>query len=105
MSSPENQQAPLSPTGTPPPRPPDVDLGFWLWVIALPLLVIGYVTDAVTLPAEKNSAVVLVMTGLFITVLTAVVVTFLILMRQGYRWSRTLLTGTCAFSATEMSLA
>ncbi|CAN5561467.1 hypothetical protein BH09ACT8_BH09ACT8_42380 [soil metagenome] len=93
MSSPEHRQPPLSPTGTPSPRPPDVDLGFWLWVIALPLLVIGYVTDAVTLPAAHNSALVLVMTGLFITVLTAVVVTFLILMRQGYRWARTLLTG------------
>lgn len=93
MSSPENRQAPLTPTGPPPPRPPDVDLGFWLWVIALPLLVIGYVTDAVTLPQTRNSVVVLAITVLFICVLTAVVITFLILMRQGYRWARTLLTG------------
>lgn len=93
MSSPENRQAPLKPVGSPPPRPPDVDLGFWLWVIALPLLVIGYVTDAVTLPQTRGSVVVLAITLLFVVVLTAVVVTFLILMRQGYRWTRTLLTG------------
>jgi len=32
-------------------------------------------------------------TGVFLVLLSAVVVTFLLLMRQGYRWARTLLTG------------
>jgi hypothetical protein len=32
-------------------------------------------------------------TGVFLVLLSSVVVTFLFLMRQGYRWSRTLLTG------------
>ncbi|MCV7230304.1 hypothetical protein H7J73_30275 [Mycolicibacterium komossense] len=83
----------MTPTGTPPPRPPDVDLGFWLWVIALPLLVTGYIADAVTLPSGHGSVVVLAVTIVFVCVLSAVVVTFLILMRHGYRWARTLLTG------------
>jgi hypothetical protein len=74
-------------------RPPDVDLGFWLWVIALPLLVIGYVSDTVTLPTTRDSPLVMGITILFVVVLAAVVVTFLILMRHGYRWARTLLTG------------
>ena len=38
-------------------------------------------------------AVVIVFSCLFVFVLAAVVVTFLFLMRQGYRWARTLLTG------------
>ena len=29
-------------------RPPDVDTGFWLWLAAVPLLVIGYVVDRAT---------------------------------------------------------
>jgi hypothetical protein len=74
-------------------RPPDVDTGFWLWAGALPLLVIGYLTDSVSGPAAANPALVYLLSGLFIFVLAAVVVTFLILMRSGYRWARTLLTG------------
>ena len=49
-----------------PPRPADVDTGFWLWVTALPLL----------------------------------------LMRSGYRWTRTLLTaggvGTIVYTALSL---
>ncbi len=91
MTAPHTPPPPGHPE-SPPPRPADVDTGFWLWVIALPLLVIGYIVDAATLPTG-SSAVVLVITGLFVTVLAAVVVTFLILMRHGYRWTRTVLTG------------
>lgn len=82
-----------APVPTPPARPPDVDTGFWLWVGALPLLVIGYVTDTVAAAPSANATVVYLLSGLFIVVLAVLVVTFLILMRAGYRWARTLLTG------------
>lgn len=81
------------PAPAPTTRPPDVDTGFWLWVGALPLMVIGYVTDTVSAPAPGNPALVYLLSGLFLFVLTALVVTFLILMRSGYRWARTVLTG------------
>ncbi|WP_102144141.1 hypothetical protein [Mycobacterium hubeiense] len=74
-------------------RPLDVDTGFWLWVAALPLMVIGYVVNVVAGPVRQPSAIVLAISGIFVVVLAAVVVTFLILMRHGYRWARTLLTG------------
>ncbi|MGD9618911.1 MAG: hypothetical protein AB7G47_00585 [Mycolicibacterium sp.] len=73
-------------------RPVDLDTGFWLWMAALPLMVVGYVIDMLT--AERGlPAPVLVLNVVFLVVLVAVVVTFLILMRQGYRWTRTCLTG------------
>jgi hypothetical protein len=81
------------PTEPPTTRPPDVDTGFWLWAGALPLLIIGFVTDTVTSPEQANPTLVYLLSGLFIFVLAAVVVTFLILMRAGYRWARTVLTG------------
>jgi uncharacterized membrane protein YkgB len=71
----------------------DVDTGFWLWVAALPLIVIGYVVDVVTSVARSGSALIYAAAGLFSAVLCAIVVTFLILMRAGYRWARTILTG------------
>jgi len=78
------------PTGTP-ARPADVDTGFWLWVIALPLLLTGYLVDAFTV---KNASLLgVAITTLFALTLSAVVLTFLLLMRSGYRWTRTLLTG------------
>ena len=70
----------------------DVDTAFWLWVAALPLMVIGYVIDL--LSAEPRPGGLLIAISLvFVAVLAAVVATFLLLMRQGYRWTRTLLTG------------
>jgi hypothetical protein len=94
-------------TGPVPPRPPggppngpqsqtrpvDVDTGFWLWVVALPLIVVGYIADMVGSWAGRGSALLYVASGLFTAVLCAIVVTFLILMRAGYRWARTVLTG------------
>jgi hypothetical protein len=73
-------------------RPLDVDTGFWLWAVALPLLVIGYLVDAATV-GEHRTVVVLAISTVFVVVLAAIVLTFLILMRHGYRWARTLLTG------------
>lgn len=78
---------------TQPGRPVDVDTGFWLWVAALPLMVIGYVVDLVVAGAHDPPMVVYAISAVFVVVMLAVVVTFLILMRHGYRWARTLLTG------------
>jgi hypothetical protein len=86
-------------TGPVPPRPPepqtrpvDVDTGFWLWVAAMPLMVIGYIADTVG-SSTHGSTLVYIASGLFTGVLCAIVVAFLILMRAGYRWARTTLTG------------
>jgi hypothetical protein len=76
-----------------PPRPLDVDTGFWLWLIALPLQVTGYIVDLVVLPRPASMPMMYAVSAVFVLVLAAVVVTFLILMRQGYRWARTVLTG------------
>ncbi|MGB0969944.1 MAG: hypothetical protein ACPGVG_03125 [Mycobacterium sp.] len=80
------------PVGPSPARPPDVDTGFWLWVAALPLMVAGYVIDILT-SEQRLTGVLLAINGLFLVVLVTVTVTFLILMRQGYRWARTCLVG------------
>lgn len=77
---------------TEPGRPVDVDTGFWLWLAALPLMVIGYVLDLV-LAESHPQMIVYALSVLFVIVLAAVVLTFLILMRHGYRWARTVLTG------------
>lgn len=74
-------------------RPVDVDTGFWLWVAALPLMIIGYVVDLVVTGANQPPLIVYAISILFVVVIAAVVVTFMILMRHGYRWARTLLTG------------
>ena len=74
-----------------PTRPEDIDTGFWLWVVALPLLVAGYICDAVTAPISSPFMVGVAV--LIAVVLGTVVLTFLVLMRAGYRWARTVLTG------------
>ncbi|OPX07876.1 hypothetical protein B1790_22430 [Mycobacterium sp. AT1] len=74
-------------------RPDDVDTGFWLWLVATTVMVIGYVVDLATLPVAGPGAVVYGVSGIFLFVVASVVVTFLFLMREGYRWARTLLTG------------
>lgn len=83
---------PVRPDGSPHSRPPDVDTGFWLWVIALPLMSGGYIVDLLTVQ-RPPSGLVLVISLLFVVLLAAVVLTFQFLMRHGYRWARTLLTG------------
>jgi len=74
-------------------RPDDVDTGFWLWLVATTAMVIGYVVDLATLPVAGPGALVYGVSGIFLFVVASVVVTFLFLMREGYRWARTLLTG------------
>jgi hypothetical protein len=85
--------APVEPGPQPPTRPVDVDTGFWLWLVAVPLMVIGYIADLVGSSHGRGATPLLVAQGLFTGVLCAIVVTFLILMRAGYRWARTVLTG------------
>ncbi|MFZ3268777.1 MAG: hypothetical protein WA285_09135 [Mycobacterium sp.] len=86
--------APGQPSGPQPQnRPVDVDTGFWLWLVALPLMVVGYVADVVGSSSGHGSTPLYVASGLFTAALCAIVVTFLILMRAGYRWARTVLTG------------
>jgi hypothetical protein len=84
---------PVEPGPQPPTRPVDVDTGFWLWLVAVPLMVLGYVADLVGSSNGHRATPLLVAQGLFTSVLCAIVVTFLILMRAGYRWARTVLTG------------
>ena len=88
-SEPEGRPHPAQPQA----RPLDVDTGFWLWLAAVPLMVIGYVVDLIVSPIPHLPAVVYAISVVFVVVLAAVVVTFLILMRLGYRWARTVLTG------------
>ncbi|MCH9709885.1 MAG: hypothetical protein K0U69_10290 [Actinomycetia bacterium] len=85
-------EQPNRPPGSSPARPPDVDTGFWLWVVSLPLMVGGYVIDMFA-TQERSSSLALAINGVFLVILAAVVVAFLILMRYGYRWARALLTG------------
>ena len=77
----------------PPTRPVDVGTGFGLWLTALPLLLVGDAVDIALAPDVPPHFLVYAVTGLFLVLVCAVVVTFLLLMRQGYRWARTLLTG------------
>ncbi|WP_292976325.1 hypothetical protein [Mycobacterium sp.] len=77
----------------PPARPVDVDTGFWLWLVAVPLMVVGYVADFVGSSTGHGPVALMIGSGLFTAVICAIVVTFLILMRAGYRWARTILTG------------
>jgi hypothetical protein len=82
------------PTGrSPGDVPEDVVTGFWLWLAALPLMVTGYVVELVARPAKPQSWFVYAISGVVVVIVAAVVLTFLILMRHGYRWARTLLTG------------
>ena len=75
-------------------RPEDVDTAFWLWLVALPLLVGGYLCDVFTTGDRSAlmTTIATVFAVLFAVVLVTVVLTFLILLRAGYRWARTVLT-------------
>ena len=84
----------------------DVDTGFWLWVGSLPLLTVGQIVDVVATANKDLPTAVLAISVVFVVILAAVVLTFQILMRHGYRWARTLLTGggvaTIAYVATNL---
>ncbi|CAJ1493706.1 hypothetical protein MU0083_000452 [[Mycobacterium] kokjensenii] len=84
---------PQPPAAARPPRPADVDTGFWLWLTALPLMTCGYVVNLLTSPEAADAGVTYPIAVLSAVVIVGVVVTFLMLMRSGYRWARTLLTG------------
>lgn len=82
-----------------PARPVDVETGFWLWLAALPVMLTGYVVNLLTSPVVGATEVRHPVAGLIAVVIAVVVgvgvvvVTFLVLMRLGYRWARTALTG------------
>ncbi len=76
-----------------PTRPVDVGTGFGLWLVALVLLLVGQIFDTVLATDRPHGWIVLAVTGVFLVCTAAVVLTFLVLMRHGYRWARTLLTG------------
>jgi hypothetical protein len=69
-----------------------------MWVIALPLLLTGYVVGVVTMPGPTPTWLVYASTALFVVIVGPIVLTFLILMRHGYRWARSVLTGGGAAS-------
>jgi hypothetical protein len=82
----------VNPEPEPINRPQDVDTAFWLWVAAVPLMVLGYVIDLIS-TGNRLPGPVIAISLVFVGILAAVVVTFQILMRHGYRWARTVLTG------------
>jgi hypothetical protein len=83
---------PGQPTGSAPTRPADVDTGFWLWLVAVPLMVTGQLADAYVAAKEAGSPFAFVTTAFAAAILGGVVAGFLVLLRSGYRWARTLLT-------------
>jgi len=52
----------------------------------------GYLVDAFTSSPKQTPILLLGITAMFSVMLGALVLTFLLLMRSGYRWTRTLLT-------------
>lgn len=70
--------------------PEDVVTGFWCWAAALPLLTCAYVVDAVVAPVP---GFVRAFSVFFAVALFAITLAFLVLLRLGYRWARTMLTG------------
>ncbi len=94
------------PPGAQPTRPADVDTGFWLWIAALPLMMTGQLVDAYTAARAANSMLVFAVTAVLTGVIGGLVLTFLLLMRSGYRWTRTLLTagGVATIIYTMLSL-
>jgi len=92
--------------GLRPPRPADVDTGFWLWLAALPLMVTGAVTDLLTVPPPMSPLLTYAFSGGFLAVVAVLTATFLFLLRHGYRWARTVLTGggVAAVAYTAMNL-
>lgn len=87
--------APPPPPGRParPPRPVDVDTGFWLWLAALPVLTTGYLVNTLASPVIGRTGALYPVVGLIAVLVDTLAVAFLILMRSGYRWARTALTG------------
>lgn len=91
--------APVDLENPQPTRPHDVVTGFWLWTAALPLAVAGYLVNNLTAPVRTSSGYVTAVAMLMVFVASAIVVAFLPLLWQGYRWARSLLTGGAVASA------
>ncbi|WP_285029077.1 hypothetical protein [Mycolicibacterium sp. lyk4-40-TYG-92] len=87
---------PDGPSSGPHEMPQDVATGFWLWTAALPLSVIGYVINLLTTPEREVSGYAYAVSGLMLFIIAVLVATFLVLLRQGYRWARSILTGGSA---------
>lgn len=86
-------QPPVQPPKPPrPERPDDVVTGFWLWLLAVPLMVAGQFADGYVVSRNTNTPAVLVTTGTLAVIIGVVVTTLVVLMRSGYRWTRTVLT-------------
>jgi hypothetical protein len=83
-----------APTGI----PEEVATGFWMWIVALPLMLTGYVVATVTTPSPTPTWLVYASTALFAVIVGSIVLTFIILVRHGYRWARSVLTGGGAAS-------
>jgi hypothetical protein len=66
--------------------------GFWLWLLAVPLMVAGQFADGYVVARSTNTPAVLVTTAVLAVIIGVVVVTLVVLMRSGYRWTRTVLT-------------
>jgi hypothetical protein len=64
-----------------------------LWRAALPVIATGDVVSLLTSPEVADLPVSYPIVGLSALVVVVVVATFLMLMRSGYRWARTGLTG------------
>lgn len=73
-------------------RPADVDTGFWLWLTALILLLIGQVSDALTVQTPIDRMLIIVVTAFLTVTVGGLVLTLLFLMRSGNTLCRTLLT-------------
>jgi hypothetical protein len=88
-----------APTGASPEGiPEDLATGFWMWVIALPLMLTGYVVGGVTTTGPTPAWLVHASAAMFVVIVGPIVLTFLILMRRGYRWARSVLMGGGAAS-------
>jgi peptidoglycan/LPS O-acetylase OafA/YrhL len=83
---------PQPPAPKRPDRPDDVVTGFWLWLLAVPLMVAGQFADGYVVARSTNTPAVLLTTGVLAVVIGVVVMTLVVLMRSGYRWTRTVLT-------------
>ena len=93
MTAPPPAPPPGAPPAVTPPRPVDVDTGFWLWLVAVVLMVIGQLADAYVAAQAANSMFLFFTTAVVGAIVGGVVVGLMALMRSGYRWARTLLTG------------
>lgn len=58
-------------------RPADVDTGFWLWLTALPLLMIGQISEGFVAEVPGDRKMVVVATTFFTVGLGVIVLTFL----------------------------